>query len=138
VNALGTHILCELSGCDPSDLNDVDDVRATMVAAAHEARAEVREVAFHRFLPHGVSGVVVLSESHIAIHTWPETGYAAIDVYTCGAKAQPWKAIKFLAKMFRASSMLTTEVKRGIESSNGQFSHVVLDGENTGLTRLSA
>ena len=88
--ALGRHILCEAYGCDKEILNDVRHVEKIMVAAALAAGAEVREVAFHHFSPQGVSGVVVISESHLAIHTWPEFGYAAIDVFTCGDTVDPW------------------------------------------------
>ncbi len=90
--ALGRHILCEAYGCDPEVLNDRKVVEQIMVDAALLTGAEVREVAFHKFSPQGVSGVVVISESHLAIHTWPELGYAAIDVFTCGDTVDPWKA----------------------------------------------
>jgi S-adenosylmethionine decarboxylase proenzyme len=84
VEARGTHIICELSGCSPDLLSDVDGVRTVMERAALEANAEILKVAFHRFQPQGVSGVVVIAESHLSIHTWPESGYAAVDFYTCG------------------------------------------------------
>jgi len=85
-----------------------------MVEAALEAGAEVREVAFHKFSPQGVSGVVVISESHLAIHTWPELGYAAVDVFTCGQTINPWDACNYLTEHFNAEHMTATEVKRGI------------------------
>jgi len=112
--ALGRHILCEAFGCDSELLNDRQKVEATMVQAALEAGAEVREVAFHQFSPQGVSGVVVISESHLAIHTWPEIGYAAIDVFTCGERVDPWQACNYLIESFRAQNATTTEVKRGV------------------------
>ena len=125
MKALGTHIVCELSGCDPRKLTDVEGVRKIMITAAREANAEVMEVAFHRFQPQGVSGVVVIAESHLSIHTWPESGYAAMDFYTCGDHTDPWRACEYAARSLDATSMLTTEVKRGIASANGQFTHVV-------------
>ncbi len=106
-------------------LTDVAYVREMMVSAAQEANATVIETAFHRFQPHGVSGVVVIQESHLSIHTWPETGYAAMDFYTCGDHTDPWAAAQFAARALGAESMLTTEVKRGIEARNGEFTHVV-------------
>ena len=127
MKALGKHIVCELSGCDAQSLTDLELVRSVMVSAAREANAEVMEVAFHRFMPQGVSGVVVIAESHLSIHTWPESGYAAMDFYTCGDHTDPWKACEFAAKAFEATSMLTTEVKRGIEATKGRFIHVVTD-----------
>ncbi|MDQ2680012.1 MAG: adenosylmethionine decarboxylase [Candidatus Eremiobacteraeota bacterium] len=131
MKALGTHIVCELSGCSPEALSDVDSVRDIMIAAAKAAKATVMEVAFHRFQPHGVSGVVVLAESHISIHTWPETGYAAMDFYTCGDHTDPWAACDYAAKALSATAMSTTEVKRGIESTPGRYTHVVT-AENEG------
>ena len=84
-----------------------------MVNAALEAGAEIRELAFHKFSPQGVSGVVVISESHLAIHTWPELGYAAVDVFTCGDKVNPWDACNYLAEMFQADEVNASEIKRG-------------------------
>lgn len=114
MNALGRHILVEAEGCDPTTLNDPGRVEAILVAAALQAGAEVREVAFHRFSPQGVSGVVVISESHLAIHTWPELGYAAVDVFTCGDRVDPWVAVNHITAHFKASRVETKEVARGV------------------------
>jgi len=113
-NALGRHILCEAYGCDPKVLDDRNMVESLMVEAALVAGAEVREVAFHQFSPQGVSGVVVISESHLTIHTWPELGYAAIDVFTCGDTVDPWKALEYLTQGFRAQNRACSEIKRGV------------------------
>jgi len=113
VNALGRHILAEVYGCEPATLNSVDLVQKVMVQAAIEAGAEVREVAFHKFSPQGVSGVVVISESHLAIHTWPEYGYAAVDVFTCGDNVNPWDAFDYIVEAFKAKNVSVSEVKRG-------------------------
>ena len=125
MKALGTHIVCELSGCDAAALTNVDAVREMMIGAAQASRATIMEVAFHRFEPQGVSGVVVLAESHISIHTWPETGYAAMDFYTCGDHTDPWLACEHAARALHAASVLATEFKRGIEKSDGEFTHVL-------------
>jgi S-adenosylmethionine decarboxylase len=138
LDARGTHIICELSGCDQRTLSDLDSVRETMVAAAREANAEVLKVAFHRFQPHGVSGVVVIAESHLSIHTWPESGYAAVDFYTCGDHTDPWRACELAARQLGAQSMLTTEIKRGIASRNGQFTHVVHEHAGRAMAKRSA
>jgi len=134
----GTHIICELSGCDTRVLTDLGRVRSIMVAAAKEANAEVLKVAFHRFDPHGVSGVVVIAESHLSIHTWPESGYAAVDFYTCGDHTDPWRACEYAAEKLGAQSMLTTEVKRGIASTNGQYTHVVHEHAGRSAAKRSA
>lgn len=114
MNALGRHILAEIYGCDEKMLNNRSLIEEIMVESALEAGAEVREVAFHKFSPQGVSGVVVVSESHLAIHTWPELGYAAVDVFTCGDRVNPWDACNYLTSRFNAKHMTATEVKRGV------------------------
>jgi len=115
MNALGRHVLVELYDCDPSSLNDVDHVEQSMVAAAQEAGATVINSTFHHFSPIGVSGVVVIEESHLAIHSWPEFGYAAIDVFTCGDSVDPWISYKYLEKAFSAGHGSSMELLRGQE-----------------------
>ncbi len=114
MQSLGRHVLAEVYGCRFDVLNDVRQVEDIMVNAALEAGAEVREVVFHKFSPQGVSGVVVISESHLAIHTWPELGYAAVDVFTCGDSVNPWDACKYLQEKFEAHYVDASEVKRGL------------------------
>jgi len=111
MKALGRHILAEIYDCDANILNDRELIEEIMVKAALEAGAEVREVAFHKFSPQGVSGVVVISESHLTVHTWPELGYAAVDVFTCGEKVNPWDACNYIAESFKAKHMTASEVK---------------------------
>ncbi len=111
---LGRHVLAEIYGCPYDVLNDIKKVEGIMVNAALEAGAEVREFVFHKFSPQGVSGVVVISESHLAIHTWPELGYAAVDVFTCGDKVDPWDACNYLTEQFCASHMTAKETVRGV------------------------
>ena len=125
MKALGRHIVAELSLCNQRVLSSVPLVRDLMVGAALAAKATVLEVAFHKFEPGGVSGVVVLAESHLSIHTWPEHGYAAIDIYTCGDTADPWKACEYLARTFEAKNVSTTLVERGIAQSVGTYSHAI-------------
>ena len=114
MNALGRHVLAELYGCRRDVLNDVKKVQELMVAAAVRAGAEIREVAFHKFSPQGVSGVVVISESHLAVHTWPEFGYAAVDVFTCGERVDPRTATNYIVEAFSASNFTTKEIERGV------------------------
>jgi S-adenosylmethionine decarboxylase len=114
LSALGRHILAEIYGCNFDILNDIKKIEEIMVNSALEAGAEVREFVFHKFSPQGVSGVVVISESHLAIHTWPELGYAAVDVFTCGDKVNPWDACKYLTEKLNAKRIEASEVARGI------------------------
>ena len=96
-----------------------------MVEAAEVANAEVREIVFHRFIPHGVSGVVVIAESHLSIHTWPEIGYAAVDIYTCGSHTDPMVALQYLSQQFQCKRMTTTTISRGLLNGHGSFGHRV-------------
>lgn len=112
--ALGRHILGEMYGCEAEILNNRDLIERAMVESALEAGAEIREVVFHRFSPQGVSGVVVISESHLAIHTWPELNYAAVDVFTCGDNVNPWDACNYLAEKLVAEKVEAQEIRRGI------------------------
>ncbi|MCL1852683.1 MAG: adenosylmethionine decarboxylase [Peptococcaceae bacterium] len=113
-NFLGRHVLAEIYDCNVDILNDINTVEKIMVNAALEAGAEIREVVFHKFSPQGVSGVVVISESHLAIHTWPELGYAAVDVFTCGDKVDPWDACHYVSENFEAGGISAKEYKRGM------------------------
>jgi len=114
MSALGRHIIAEFYGCPEETLNDLKQVKHEMVSAAKKAGAEVRETAFHKFSPQGISGVVVISESHLTIHTWPELGYAAVDVFTCGETVDPWLSCHYLKEALLANNMTARELKRGI------------------------
>ena len=121
---LGKHFIVELSECNLEVLNDLSKVKEILSQAAVNANAEVKELAFHHFYPQGVSGVVVIAESHISVHTWPENGYAALDIYTCGEKADPRIACEYIAKEFSAGTVHMTEINRGIPDARGlTFTH---------------
>jgi spermidine synthase len=115
MNSLGRHILVEYYECNPDILNDVMLIENSMVGAAKHAEATVINATFHHFSPFGVSGVVVIQESHLAIHTWPEYGYAAVDVFTCGDVVDPWDCYKFLKEAFQAKYASAMEMLRGQE-----------------------
>ncbi len=114
MQSLGRHVLAEVYGCRFEALNDIKFVQDVMINAALEAGAEIREFVFHKFSPQGVSGVVVISESHLAIHTWPELGYAAVDIFTCGERVNPWDACNYLAEKFGSTYVNAKEVQRGL------------------------
>ncbi|MEJ6492271.1 MAG: polyamine aminopropyltransferase [Flavobacteriales bacterium] len=111
-HALGNHILVEFMNCDPKLMNDVAGIERDMVAAARAAGATVINSTFHHFSPYGVSGVVVIEESHLAIHTWPEYGYAAVDLFTCG-EMDAWISFDMLKEAFKSKSYSAIEMKRG-------------------------
>ena len=113
MNALGKHLLLDLKDCDEEVLNDLGFLRNALVAAATACGATVLGESFHPFSPQGVSGVVIIAESHLSIHTWPEYGYAAIDIFTCGTSVEPEKAAEFLIEKLGAKGHSLTEIKRG-------------------------
>lgn len=112
-NALGQHLLVEFYNCTPSLLDDVEGIEKQMNEAARKCGATIVQSNFHRFEPYGVSGVVVISESHLAIHTWPEYGYASVDLFTCGDEIQPMIAYEVLKEAFEAKGAEIQMVKRG-------------------------
>ncbi|MHB8105349.1 MAG: adenosylmethionine decarboxylase, partial [Dehalococcoidales bacterium] len=114
MNALGRHLLVELHDCDREALNDLDFIREVMLKAAIDCGAVVLGDSFHRFSPQGVSGVVVIAESHISIHTWPEYGYAAADVFTCGTSVNPEIAAGVLIEKLGSKNHTLTEIQRGV------------------------
>ncbi len=111
------HLLIELWDADPSKLNSVTAAREILIEAARQARVTVLHSAFHRFSPVGVSGVVMIAESHITIHTWPESAYAAVDVFTCGDCAMPELAADYLAEALEAQHVEVTRIRRGIRKT---------------------
>ena len=111
---LGKHVIVEMYECDSERLNDYDTIRTSMLEAADIAGATIVGETFHRFAPHGVSGVVVIAESHLSIHTWPEYGYAALDLFTCGHSVDPWKAFAHLREKLGAGQVSQVEMKRGL------------------------
>ena len=115
---LGQHVLAEFFECDPNILNSIDKVEKYMVDAALECGATIVQKCFHMFNPYGVSGVVIISESHLAINTWPALGYAAVDLFTCGDKCDPKISYEFLKKKFHCQNATFTELKRGILNKN--------------------
>ena len=114
MRSLGRHLVVELFNCDSKVLDDVHKVETIMVDAAKHAHARIVDVVFHTFNPHGISGAVIIAESHLAIHTWPEYGYASIDIYTCGTEINPWRAYHYMVKKFKSKSMTAVEMKRGM------------------------
>ena len=114
MHALGRHMLLELFDCDPDAINSLDIVKTSMVEAAKRAQATIVDVIFHEFNPFGISGVVVIAESHLAIHTWPEYRYAAVDVFSCGETLQPQVAVEHLVEQLGAARTSVVELQRGV------------------------
>ncbi len=113
MRSLGTQIVAEFYGCDRGRLDNVEFIEQAMVDAAQIAGATIVSRAFHHFSPHGVSGAVIIAESHLAVHTWPEYGYAAVDLFTCGDDVLAAAAFDHLREMFAAGQVSTMEIHRG-------------------------
>jgi len=120
LHALGTHLLVELRDCNPKIIKDLAKVKNALVSAAKEAKATIIDISFHEFNPFGISGMVIIAESHLSIHTWPEYGYAAVDIFTCGDLIKPEVAASFLIKEFESRTPSIVELKRGILSPTGK------------------
>ena len=114
MEALGRHFLLELKDCDRALLNDLDALKKLLTEAAVECGAEVLGDSFHRFSPQGISGVVIIAESHLFVHTWPEHGYAAVDIFTCGTRVKPEVAASILIKRLGSKNHVVIEMQRGI------------------------
>ena len=111
--SLGRHIIVEYYNCSSELLNDVVHIEKSMEGAAEDSGATIINSTFHHFSPYGVSGVVVIQESHLAIHTWPEYGYASVDIFTCGDTVNPWVAYQILKEKFGAGHGSAMELLRG-------------------------
>ena len=96
IEQLGRHILVEYYNCNKEILKDHKIIEEHMKEAAIVSNATIVTSCFHKFNPWGVSGAVIIQESHLTIHTWPEYGYAAVDLFTCGDTVNPWLAFKYL------------------------------------------
>ncbi len=116
MHALGTHLLVDLRDCNIEAIRDLEFVKDSLVQAAIAASATIVDVSFHEFNPFGISGMVVIAESHLSIHTWPEYGYAAVDIFTCGEVIKPETAASYLIERFGSQNPSVVEMKRGILS----------------------
>jgi S-adenosylmethionine decarboxylase len=111
VACAGVHLIIDLH--EAEGLDDIDLVEMTLRRCVAAARATLLHIHLHHFHPNGVSGVAVLAESHISIHTWPDARYAALDVFMCG-KAEPDACIPILRQAFKAGRVVVSELLRGV------------------------
>jgi S-adenosylmethionine decarboxylase len=110
VRCAGVHLIIDLHGAQR--LDDIAHIETTLHRCVEASGATLLHIHLHRFHPNGVSGVAVLAESHISIHTWPDSGYAALDVFMCGS-ANPDKCIPVLRRAFSAKRVGVSELLRG-------------------------
>jgi S-adenosylmethionine decarboxylase len=121
---IGTHCIVELYGCPRELLNDESFVQDALREATSFGLATLMGAVSQKFHPQGVTALALLAESHISIHTWPEHGYAAADIFTCGDRANPQRAADFLIRKFRADRHSLTKLVRGPEACRDQIADV--------------
>lgn len=127
----GRHLVVEYRGCDLAVLDNDEVLRSAMEAAATAADTTVVKTVVHRFAPQGVSVVVVIEESHLSLHTWPEAGYAAVDFYTCG-ECDPIRAHDVLVKALRADEAEIMLLHRGLQTAEDSIQQVYRRTEQYG------
>lgn len=115
LETLGRHLIAEFYDCDRVLLDDVERMRALLRRAAEIVGATIVGDTFHSFSPQGVSGTVVIAESHLSVHTWPESGYVAVDIFTCGG-LDPQPGFVYLGQRLAAGSARVQEIVRGLPS----------------------
>lgn len=117
---LGQHLIVEYTGCSSDILDNTEHLEKSLTEAVRRAGATIVNCTFHRYNPQGVSGVVVIAESHMSIHTWPEYGYAAVDFFTCGEECDPRKAHEYMMQALGSKAADVRELKRGMPSDHDE------------------
>ncbi|MBZ9572225.1 adenosylmethionine decarboxylase [Patescibacteria group bacterium] len=112
LNYAGIHLIAEF--WNGKIIESENEIERILIGVVKESKNTPLEVAIHKFSPQGITGVVLLAESHIALHSWPEINYLAIDIFTCGEKAFPYRAIEYLEKKFEPKKVQIQEIKRGL------------------------
>ena len=109
------HILFTLKGCLFEPLDNEQNIKMLLYNAVKESKSTLINLATHKFDPQGVTGVAMLAESHISIHTWPEKGMAVCDVVTCGDSAEPEKAVEYMKEQLKATDIVSNQFERPLE-----------------------
>ena len=131
MSALGSQLLADLYGCDRAILDDPQAITDILLEAARRCGATIVDRCFHRFSPQGVSGVVVIAESHLAIHTWPEHGYAAADLFTCGTALRPDDCFAYLRQALRSQDHRMHVLERGLPPAGSTAAPVPLRADQS-------
>lgn len=113
---VGTHLTAEFWQTQKT-ITSAQELEKILIASAKHANSTPLKVAIEKFEPQGITGVVIVAESHISVHTWPEENYVAVDAFTCGDNTIPQKAIEYLQKQFKPKMIQIQEIKRGIQSN---------------------
>ena len=110
---IGKHCILEIHGCPSHLLDDESFIREALAEASRQGMSTLLNLTSHKFHPQGCTALALLAESHISIHTWPEAGYAAVDVFTCGETSQPEMACAYLVEQFKATGYQLKSLPRG-------------------------
>jgi S-adenosylmethionine decarboxylase len=121
ITPVGTHCILELYGCPSDLLNDVNFVRDAIEQSSRQGMSTLLQLSSHQFEPFGVTAIGLLAESHVSVHTWPEHGYAAVDVFTCGETARPEQACDYLIRQFNAQEHSLKVLTRGGPAPSDEF-----------------
>ncbi|MCS7115079.1 MAG: adenosylmethionine decarboxylase [Nitrososphaerota archaeon] len=116
---MGIHIIAEFRGVDPAKISKVEDLRAVLDRVVAKSGLHVISSSFHQFEPYGVSAIYLLSESHLSVHTWPEYGYMALDIFTCGDDDSALKAFELMVKEFQPKSVEKRVIRRDVVGEAG-------------------
>lgn len=108
----GVHLLAEFWG--GKIIENPKEIKKILIEATRRTRNTPLKVTIHKFQPQGITGVILLAESHLSLHSWPEWNYLAIDIFTCGEKTMPHKALEYLKEIFRPKKVQIKEIKRGL------------------------
>lgn len=129
MQSLGNHLIVEMYDCHSELINDRHSVENAMIEAVRISGAKMVQSVIHQFNPHGISGVIVIEESHFSVHTWPEYGYCALDIFTCGDEIDYYSALQYLKDAFMAKNLSVTEMKRGMLNLPVKLLHKPNTGE---------
>lgn len=115
---IGTHIISDMWGCDFDD--SAEKLTTFLINAAHASNSRILDISSHQFEPSGSTALLLLAESHISAHSWPEYDYIAIDIFTCGKNMQPELAIDYLEKALKPKRIETKKIVRGYDGKNNK------------------
>lgn len=107
----GIHLIAEFWG--GKCIDDSKAIEKILIMAAQKANNTPLKTVIHKFNPQGITGIILLAESHISLHFWPEWNYLALDIFTCGKKSMPYKALGYLKKIFKPKKIQIKKIKRG-------------------------
>ena len=123
ITPLGKHFLVEIYCCDKNVINNKEEVETIMCRIAKNCKTTIIDTKFHHFSPHGISGVILIAESHLTVHTWPEYGYVALDFFTCNIDLDIITDLDMIKKLFKAKNAKATAINRGLFSPGTNDNH---------------